>query len=107
MTNGKMDSAEIDALLTSGRLAVDKYLLTSIQQLGVSLDELRKACDERGRTCPGMHPPCLDAADPTRALSAESSRRTWAMWSVGTTLLRELALPLVIVLGTLLLAGKL
>lgn len=38
---------------------------------------------------------------------ANSSRQTWAMWGVGMTILRDVMLPLVIVVATLLITGKL
>ena len=44
----------------------------------------------------------------TAALAlAASSRQTWAMWGISTTLLREIALPILVVFLTIYVTGKL
>jgi hypothetical protein len=144
MSNGKIDEAEIDALLTGDQRLVDRYLVTGIRELKTSLGvvksevaAMRGVCEQRGSMCPGMHGYLADPVDPAklRTLAAEkargvvqvaqgvadetmltaegvaaelasNSRKTWAMWGVGTTLLREIALPLVIVVATLYISGR-
>lgn len=49
----------------------------------------------------------VQTAEAAALALAASSRQTWAMWGVSTTLLREIALPLIIVVATLYLTGKL
>ena len=105
MANGKITDAEVELELTGDRRAIDRLLLTGQKELqrGLvdlkgSVDEMRAACEERGRTCPGLHP---DLADPVTELPED--RRTWVMWGAGTAVLERIALPLVLVALTILL----
>ena len=54
MSNGQINAAELEAVLTGDRRAVDRYLVTGIQQLGASVEALRRTCDQRGKTCPAV-----------------------------------------------------
>lgn len=58
-------------------------------------------------TAKGVAGETLTTAEDAAVLLAESSRQTWAMWGVGMTLLRDVVLPLIIVVATLLITGKL
>jgi hypothetical protein len=115
MSNGKIDDAEIDALLTGDQRKIDRYLVTGIRELKRGQDEtkaevaaMRRVCEERGRMCPSMQAHIADPLEPIPAAgSAMDDRRTWAMWGVGITLLREIALPVLVVIATLVFTGKL
>ena len=115
MSNGRIDEAEIDALLASDQRLIDKYLVTGMRELRKGQHELksevsgmRQVCETRGLMCPGVHDHGADPAQPVPTAGPPSEdRRTWAMWGVGTTLLREFVLPIVLVLATLAITGKL
>jgi hypothetical protein len=115
VSNGKIDDAEIDALLTGDQRAVDRFLVTGIRELKrgqaetkAEVGAMRRVCEQRGRMCPGMHAHIADPVEPIPAAGPPTDdRRTWAMWGVGTTLLREIALPVLVVIATLVFTGKL
>ena len=54
MSNGHIDAAETEAMLTGDRRAVDRYLVVSIQQLTTAVEELQRICEARGKTCPAV-----------------------------------------------------
>ena len=104
MTNGKLDEAEIDALLSGERDKVDRYLITGIQSLQEGQGKIQHTmrsvlatCEKRGESCPGMHPEiALEAARKCAAIKVKETasktagelerRQTWLMWLVGTKL---------------------
>ena len=110
MTNGKIHDAETDALLSGDNRAVDRYLVVGIQELSAAIGSLRaevnemhKACAERGATCPGRNPADPAIVPPQRTLS----RETWLMWATGTGILKGALLPLLVTLAALVITGKL
>ncbi len=137
MSNDRINDAELEVLLSGDQRKVDRLMLIGIRELGDGLGEvkieiaaMRSVCEERGKLCPGMHACIADpvqaqstartlaaeTAETARVLASETahtaqaltdSRQTWAMWGVSMTLLRDVALPLAIVIATLLVAGKL
>jgi hypothetical protein len=54
MSNGHIDAAELEAMLTGDRRAVDRYLVTAVQQLTTTVEGMAQTCETRGRTCPGV-----------------------------------------------------
>ena len=77
----------------------------------MSPEQLRTLAAEKARgvvkTAQTVADETVHTAESTALQLVKDSRRTWAMWGVGTTLLREIMLPLVIVLATLFITGKL
>lgn len=49
----------------------------------------------------------IQTAEAAALALAEGSRQTWAMWGISSTLLREVALPIIAVVVTLWMTGKL
>lgn len=49
----------------------------------------------------------MQTAEAAAVALAASSRQTWAMWGISTTLLREIALPVFVVFLTIYVTGKL
>lgn len=49
----------------------------------------------------------VQTAEAAAAALAATSRQTWAMWGISTTLLREIALPILVVFLTIYVTGKL
>jgi len=49
----------------------------------------------------------VQTAEAAALALAASSRQTWAMWGISTTLLREIALPILVVFLTIYVTGKL
>lgn len=88
MSNGHIDEAEIDALLTGDQRLVDRYLVTGIRELRRGQHEMRgelvtmrQVCETRGAMCPGMH---ANAADPVDAYRLRLSAASTARGVVGT-----------------------
>lgn len=59
------------------------------------------------KTAQGVADDVLHTAEATALRLAADSQKTWAMWGVGTTLLREILLPLGVTILTLFVIGKL
>lgn len=103
MTNGHIDEAERDALLTSDRRAIDNLLLTAMQELQTVVGEIRgevsamrEVCETRGLMCPGMRANLADPVTEPPAASVARDREHWLMWTVNTGALKGIVLPLAV-----------
>lgn len=50
--NGRLDNAELEAILTGDQRAIDKQLLIGQQEIFKRVDGMAQVCEERGKLCP-------------------------------------------------------
>lgn len=70
MSNGKVDDAEIDALLTGEQGKIARFLVTGVRELKrgqertvIEVTAMRATCEQRGAVCPAMHGNIADQLD--------------------------------------------
>lgn len=94
MTNGRIERAQVDAIISGGREEIDRLVVTGVLELRTTVDSIAQHC----RYCDGA------------PLQTED-KRTWAMWGVGRWLVdRVLAVAvgaLITCLITLAVTGQL
>ena len=94
MVNGDIEDAQIEALLSGSRRTVERCVLTGLKQLTLSVDAMKRTCEERGKVCPVINGDArrisqaavsvAEAAAKAAAIKAEGvNRRVWVMWGVG------------------------
>jgi hypothetical protein len=102
MSNGDIAKANVEALITGDPKELSRFLATGIIELHGKVSSIAQHC----RYCGDQEGNATHETPP-----ASTDRRTWVMWGVGTTLLKELALPLIVavcsVVLTLALTGQL
>ena len=95
MTNGHIDEAEIDALLSGDQRLVDRYIVTGIRELKHGLaatksevTAMRKVCETRGLMCPAMNANLADPVEPLPTapahLTNDDANKTFFMWTIGS-----------------------
>ena len=95
MTNGHIDEAEIDALLSGDQSLVDRYIVTGIRELkrGLSattsdVKAMRAVCEQRGLMCPVMTANLADPVEPLPAapvrFTNDDANKTFFMWTIGS-----------------------
>ena len=103
MSNGKIDGAEIELMLTGEPLERDRYVLTSLSELRRTMATIAQHC----RYCSDES----DGKDCGKDGKDEDDRRVWAMWGVGRLILCGLGIPLAVsamsTVITLAITGKL
>jgi hypothetical protein len=95
MSNGDIAKANVEALITGDPKELSRFLATGIIELHGKVTSIAQHCRYCGDDVPPEPRPESD------------DRRMWAMWGVGMTLLRYLALPVIATLLTLALTGQL
>jgi hypothetical protein len=114
MSNGNITEAEIDALLSGSRRSIDRLLITGQKEIQATLSTLSQrqqtmieVCEQRGLICPGLHEKSIaDPHTPTPPV-APDDRRTWVMWEGWKMLTLQVGLPILVVVATLVITGKL
>ncbi len=71
MTNGRIDAAQVDVIISGGRKEIDRLVVTGMLELRATVQSIEQHC----RFCD------TDSSPP------QDDRRTWAMWGIGRWLL--------------------
>ena len=92
MVNGDIEDAQIEALLSGSRRTVNRCVLTGLKQLTLSVDAMKRTCEERGKVCPVINGDArrisqaaatvAEAAAKASEIKAEGvARRVWVLWA--------------------------
>jgi len=114
MSNGNIAKAEIDALLDDSRRSLDRLILTNLKEIQASIATLSQrqqsmieVCEQRGLICPGLHEKSIADPHVSTPPAVPDDRRTWVMWEGWKMFTLQVGLPILVVVATLIIAGKL